>query len=237
MTGNGTGRITAKELVIIGSGGFARETAEAVAALNERGAGWRLLGYLDEDPAKQGTRVDGVPVLGGMDEIQQLPEASVVVCTGRPGNYVSRPRIVGELGLPEQRYATIVHPTATVSASSSIGPGSVVLAQVVLTAAVQVGSHVAVMPHVTLTHDDVIADFATLASGVRLGGGVRVGRAAYIGAGALVREGCTVGDVALVAMGAVVTRDIPARQVWAGVPARYLRDAVAQHEPAPEEGH
>ena len=154
-----------RDLVIIGSGGFARETAQAVKALNEPGARWRLLGYLDEDPAKRGTRVDGVPVLGGLDEIQQLPDASVVVCTGQPGNYVSRPRIVGELGLPEERYATIVHPTATVSASSSIGPGSVVLAQVVLTAAVQVGSHVAIMPHVTLTHDNVIADFATLASG------------------------------------------------------------------------
>ena len=237
MTGNGIGRNAAKDLVIIGSGGFARETAEAVQALNEAGARWRLLGYLDEDPAKRGTRVDGVPVLGGLGEIQRFPDASVVVCTGRPDNYVSRPRIVGELGLPEERYATIVHPTATVSASSSIGPGSVVLAQVVLTAAVQVGSHVAIMPHVTLTHDNVIADFATLASAVCLGGGVRVGRAAYIGAGALVREGCTVGDVALVAMGGAVTRDIPARQVWAGVPARYLRDVAVQHELAPEEGH
>ena len=66
---------------------------------------------------------------------------------------------------------------------------------------------------------------------------MRVGRAAYIGAGALVREGCTVGDVALVAMGGVVTRDIPARQVWAGVPARYLRDVAVQRKLAPEEGH
>lgn len=237
MTSNGSGSIVTKDLVIVGSGGFARETAAAVAALNEQGNKWHLLGYLDEDPAKHGTRVDGIPVLGGIDKLQQLPQASVVVCTGRPDNYVSRPRIVSRLELPAERYATIVHPAASVSASSSIGPGSVVLAQVVLTASVQVGSHVAIMPHVTLTHDDVIADFATLASAVGLGGNVRVGRAAYIGAGALVREGCDIGDVALVAMGAVVTRDIPARQVWAGVPARYLRDVAVLHEFAPEEGH
>jgi sugar O-acyltransferase (sialic acid O-acetyltransferase NeuD family) len=215
----------AGDLVIVGAGGFGRETAQAVHALNAGGAAWHLLGYLDDDPARHGTMIDGTVVLGGRDEIGRLPDASVVVCTGRPGDYVSRVRIVGELGLPETRYATIVHPTAAVSASSSVGPGCVLLAHVVLTASVRLGSHVAVMPHVVLTHDDVVEDFATLASGVRLGGGVRIGRAAYLGAGALVREQRSVGSCALVGMGAVVTRDIPAGEVWAGVPARHLRAA------------
>ena len=108
------------------------------------------------------------------------------------------------------------------SATSRVGPGTVLLAQTVLTAAVTVGSHAAIMPHVVLTHDDVIDDFATLASGVCLGGDVRVGRCAYVGAGALVRERCSIGSCALVGMGAVVTRDIPPHEVWAGVPARYI---------------
>jgi acetyltransferase-like isoleucine patch superfamily enzyme len=60
-------------------------------------------------------------------------------------------------------------------------------------------------------------------SGARLAGGVTVGTGAYLGAGCLVREGCTIGPWALVGMGAAVTRDIPAGQVWVGVPARYLR--------------
>jgi len=217
--------ISGGDLVIVGAGGFGRETAEAVRALNDDGASWRLLGYLDDEPARSGTLVDGLPVLGGTAELGRLPDAWVVVCTGRPDNYVSRPRIVTTLGLPPERYATIIHPTASVPASSRVGPGSVVLAHTALTAAVSVGSHVAVMPHVTLTHDDVVEDFATLASGVCLGGGVRVGRCAYLGAGVLIREQRTVGGCALIGMGAVVTSDIPACEVWAGVPARRLRAA------------
>jgi sugar O-acyltransferase (sialic acid O-acetyltransferase NeuD family) len=216
-----------RELALVGAGGFGRETAEAVRALNAAGARWRLAGYLDDDPAHHGTVIDGVPVIGATEELGNMPDASVVVCTGRPGNYTSRPRIVERLGLPPERYATIIHPSASVSCTSRVGPGSVLLAQAVLTAAVTVGSHVAIMPHVTLTHDDVIGDFATLASGVCLGGGVHIGRGAYVGAGALVREQRSIGSCALVGMGAIVTRDIPPHEVWAGVPARYIREAAA----------
>ena len=215
--------ITGRELVVIGAGGFGRETVEAVRALNVSGSSWRLLGYLDDEPACHGTVVDGIPVLGGLAELDHLPNAFVVVCTGRPDNYISRPRIVAAFGLPPERYATIVHPAASVSSTSRVGPGSVLLAHVALTCAVTIGSHVAVMPHVTVTHDSVVEDFATLASGVSLGGNTRVRRCAYLGAGALIRESRSIGAGALVGMGAVVTQDVPDCEVWAGVPARYLR--------------
>src|SRR6476659_5201656 len=148
-------------LLIIGAGGFARETAQAV-----RDAGdIKLLGHLDDNAALHGTEVDGVPVLGGCDLVHDLPGTRVVICVGNPRDYAARARLVRRLDLPADRYATVVHPTASVSATSEVGPGSVLLAHCVLTAAVRVGAHVAVMPHVVLTHDNEVADLATIASG------------------------------------------------------------------------
>ncbi|MFF5973163.1 NeuD/PglB/VioB family sugar acetyltransferase [Streptomyces sp. NPDC012769] len=208
-------------LVIIGAGGFARETAQAALA-----AGLPLAGHLDDDPALHGVALDGVPVLGGTERVPKLKDASFVVCVGNPRDYASRARLVRRLGLPEHRYTTVVHPTASVSASSTVGRGTVLLAHAVLTASVRLGRHVAVMPQTVLTHDDEVGDLATLASGVRLGGGARIGRGGYIGAGALVREGVTVGDWSLVGMGSVVLADVPPGEVWAGSPARRLRAAA-----------
>lgn len=50
-------------------------------------------------------------------------------------------------------------------------------------------------------------------------------RGCYLGAAAMVLPGVTVGENAVVAAGAVVTRDVPAGVVVAGVPARIIRQA------------
>ena len=221
------------DLLIVGAGGFARETAQAVVAANMRRPTWRLLGFLDDDPRLAGGRVDGLDVLGGSELVHEHPNARVVLCVGSPANYFSRARLANRLDLPRERYATVVHPAAEVSSNSAVGPGSVLLAHCVLTASVEVGAHVAVMPRVVLTHDDVVEDFATLASGVCLGGGTRVERGAYVGAGAVVREAVTIGAWSLVGMGSVVLREVPAAQVWIGNPARPLRPVAVPDDLAP----
>jgi sugar O-acyltransferase (sialic acid O-acetyltransferase NeuD family) len=224
--------VTFRDLLIVGAGGFAREIAAAMWDFRApRGSsGWRLLGFLDDDPARANTVVDGVAVLGDADAVHRWPNALVVVCTGSPTNWWSRARVVARLGLPDARWATLVHTTAVVPRTCEVGPGSVLMAQTVLTTAVRVGAHVHAMPHVVLTHDDTVGEFATLAAGVRLAGGVTVERGAYLGAGAMVREHRRIGAWSLVGMGSVVTRDVPPAEVWAGSPARRLRSAPVPAE-------
>jgi acetyltransferase-like isoleucine patch superfamily enzyme len=52
---------------------------------------------------------------------------------------------------------------------------------------------------------------------------VRVGAWADIGTGAILLPGVTIGKGSIVGAGAVVTRDVPAFAIVAGVPARFLR--------------
>lgn len=52
---------------------------------------------------------------------------------------------------------------------------------------------------------------------------IRIGRGVWVGARVTVLAGVTVGDYAILAAGAVVTKDVPARTIVGGVPARVLR--------------
>jgi acetyltransferase-like isoleucine patch superfamily enzyme len=55
---------------------------------------------------------------------------------------------------------------------------------------------------------------------------IRIGDHVWIGLNAVVLKGVTIGDGAVVAAGAVVTGDVLARTLVAGVPARVLREEV-----------
>ena len=73
--------------------------------------------------------------------------------------------------------------------------------------------------------------FATLNHGLAPGDRVHtypapitLGRNAWVGSNATILQGVTIGDNAVVAAGAVVTRDVAANTVVAGVPAKVIKD-------------
>jgi sugar O-acyltransferase (sialic acid O-acetyltransferase NeuD family) len=194
-----------------------------VRAINRASPTWDVLGLLDDDPAKHGTRVHGVEVIGPSGAVHAHPDALATACVASPDDPPRRLNLVERIALPLERYATLVHPCASVPESATLAPGCVLHAMTALTADVALGPHVAVMPAVVLTHDDVVEEGVTFGAGARVAGSVTIERGAYVGSGALVREGLRIGTAAVLGMGAIVTRDVPAGEVWAGVPARRLR--------------
>lgn len=75
-----------------------------------------------------------------------------------------------------------------------------------------------------VVHDDARRpDRVEAGAGDGTVGPVVLRRGCYLGAGCIVLPGVTVGERAVVAAGAVVTRDVPAATLVAGVPARTVR--------------
>jgi acetyltransferase-like isoleucine patch superfamily enzyme len=127
---------------------------------------------------------------------------------------------------------TFVRERASIGEGSVIGRGSVVDNDVVVGARVRVQTNV-YLTAFTLIEDDVFVGPGALTTNdntmARHGDeapvrGATLRRACRVGGGAVLTPGVEIGVEAFVAAGAVVTRDVPARAVVMGVPARVLRE-------------
>jgi acetyltransferase-like isoleucine patch superfamily enzyme len=54
-------------------------------------------------------------------------------------------------------------------------------------------------------------------------GEITIGKNVYIGTNVLVVKPVSIGDGAVIGAGSVVTKNIPANEVWAGVPAKFIK--------------
>ncbi|MDH6198094.1 acetyltransferase-like isoleucine patch superfamily enzyme [Mycobacterium frederiksbergense] len=87
---------------------------------------------------------------------------------------------------------------------------------------IEIGDDVMIGPSVSLITSGHPVDPAQRRVGITAAP-IRIERNVWIGASAMIMQGVTVGKDAVVAAGAVVTRDVPAGTLVAGVPAAVLR--------------
>lgn len=204
-------------VAVWGAGGHGRVLADVV-----RASGHSLACFVDARPVE----VPGVPslresdVLGCIAATGGLPEGIDAVGVGI-GRASARARLLGLLdGLA---MPPLVHPSATVSPSASLGRGAVVFPGAVVNAEARIGDGVIINSRAVVEHGCSVADFAHVAPGAVLCGDVAVGAQAWIGAGAVVIQRLRVGRGATVGAGSIVIREVPEYAVVVGNPARVVR--------------
>lgn len=192
---------------VIGAGGHAKVVIATLQAV-----GREVAGVLDDDAAKHGRAVLGVPVVGPVERAAG-GEAIIAI-----GHNAVRKRIAD--ALPEVHWATAVHPSAVVHSSVHVGAGSVVFAGAVVQPETHLGHHVIVNTGVTIDHDGRLGDYVHVAPGANLAGDVRLGEGAFLGIGTRAIPGVRVGAWTTVGAGAVVVGDLPEGVTAVGVPAQ-----------------
>jgi sugar O-acyltransferase (sialic acid O-acetyltransferase NeuD family) len=209
---------THKRLLIFPCNGNGREAVDAL------GDDHQLIGFIDDDPEKQGTVPYGFPVLGRHALIDFL-DAGVLAVPGGPGSYLHRRAIIEGLALASGRFATVIHPSARISRFATIGYNVLIMAGVVITSNAVIGNHVCVLPNSVIHHDATVGDWSLIGAGVTIAGGTAIGQNCYIGSGSSIINNTRIGDRTLIGLGANVIASAPADARMVGNPARQIGPA------------
>ena len=182
---------------------------------------YEILGFVDDTLQKQGTLKSGFPVFS-REAFAKYPQAKVLAVPGSPKSYLKRNEIISGLRLSPGRFATIIHPNASVSSLATIGVNVLIMAGVVITSNAVIGDHVCILPNTVLHHDVVVGPLTLIGSNVVVAGNTTIGRNCYIGGGSRIINGVSIGERSLVGMGSTVLDTFPPEATIVGSPARQI---------------
>lgn len=201
-----------EQVIIVGASGHGKVVADIVQK-----SGDTVVGFLDDNPAMD-EKFAGFPVLGKTEKFVDYKKCKFVIAIGNAG---IREKIANKLD--GVSWYTAIHPSAQISdIETSMGEGTVVMANAVINSGVRIGRHCIINSGAIVEHDNQIEDFVHISVGTKLAGTVHVGKSSWVGIGTVVNNNLSICERCMIGAGAVVVRNIKEPGTYVGVPARRL---------------
>ncbi len=181
------------------------------------GTEFDIKGFLDA----RADALDGFPgyppVMG--DPSTYVPQPDDVFITAL-GSIAARRRCAEMLEARGGVFIAVVHRSASLGPNVTVGAGTFIAHNVVLTADVTVGRHACVFHCTSIGHDTVLGDYSHVYAQCAIGGAVRIGAGAAVYPGSQVVPRRTLGAGSVVGIGSVVMLNVAPGQTVYGNPAR-----------------
>lgn len=208
-----------KDVVILGSKGFAKDILWTLEDNKDAGEPWNILGFIDLDASEE--PVPGYQVIGDDEWLLSYHHPISAICgLGAPA---LRRRVMEKYkGNSYVSFPSLVSCTAQVSRHAVIGEGCVICPGVRIAPNVHLGNFVSVNLNCTIGHDAVLRDFIMVNPGANISGNVLIGSDCEIGTGARIIQGKQIGPKSIIGAGSVIIRDIPGNCTVVGNPGRIL---------------
>lgn len=214
-------------MLILGAGGHGRVVLDILLQAHKH----RVAGFLDNNRDIVNRRIDGIPVMGVLDDLPAIAEREsiygVIIAIGDNGTRRGLARQVEHIGL---ELISAIHPSAAIARSAMIGRNVVVAAGAIVCANCQIGDSVILNTGCIVDHQTMIGEGTHICPGVRIAGRVKVEPGVFVGIGATIVPKVTLGCEAIVGAGAVVIEDVLPMATVVGVPAKPIRVANASEE-------
>lgn len=212
-----------KDIAIYGFGGFGREIACVINAINQVTPTWNFIGYFDDGHSVGEANKYG-RVLGNMETVNQYNGSPLAIVMAIASPAVLQ-NITGRIHNPCIYFPNIIAPNVLFFDEESIriGQVNVITFGGRVSCGVTIGNFNLMNGCVSLGHDVTIGDCNVMQPEVRISGETNVGNANFLGVRCTVLQGLTIGNSVRIGTGSVVMRKTKDGMSYFGNPAKMIR--------------
>lgn len=182
---------------------------------------YEIVGFIVDDNDQKGADYFGYPILGKLEDIKIASDCYIINNIG--SSTAARRKIDHRIFKKKQHIPSLIHPNVE-TRYSKIGNGCIISKDVFIGAGSVIGNSACLRNTIFIAHDVKIGDYVFVSDQSVILGHVKINDYAYIGANVTILPRLNLAQNCLVGAGSVVTKDIPANQVFVGNPAKFLKD-------------
>jgi len=207
-----------KDIAIYGAGGFGKEVACLINAINKVIPQWNLIGYFDDVRTKGEKNKYGV-ILGGLADLNGYNKSlAIVMAIGTPSVVVA---IVPKINNPLLYFPNIIAPDIQYMDTSTltIGKGNLIMFQSLISCNVSIGDFNLLNCGVSLGHEVTLGSFNAMMSYVKISGEVKIQNENYFGVCSVVLQKMKIGNNTTIGTNSVIMRKTKDYSTYLGNPA------------------
>lgn len=207
-----------EDLIIIGRGGHAKVVIDIIEECDM----FNIIGITDAVSNDENEYM-GYPILGNDDVLPVYLKKgirNVALGVGGFRDNLLRTRIFNIIKGYGFNFPPIIHPSAIVAKSATIGEGTVVKRGAIVDTNVEVGLNNILEIGSIIGHESKVGDHNLISGGVTIGANTTIESGVVCALGATVISGITVGKNILIGAGATVVNSINEEGLYLGCPAK-----------------
>ena len=219
------------EIVIIGAGNAFWEISELIDDINAITPKYKIIGVLDDNKSMNGKTLGEVKVIGAIDRAKDFDKkVKFVFAIGSYKTRLLRKKLLERIGIEEERYVTLVHPTAKVFSTASINHGCVIHYGSVIFNHSVIDSFCTISANCVIGVGNLIGKGALLGSNITTTTGVKIGSFSFVGSSCSIAENKEIGAGAYIGMGSSIFKNIPPGTFVLGNPIKALNKVEVEKE-------
>ena len=206
--------------VIVGAQGSGKDVLWTIMDINKISNSFDVIGFLDDDKKLHGKKINGYPILGGINWLSNKKKIGCVVAIG---DSKIRERVVKKLKNFNVSFPSIIHPSVIMSEFVTVGKGTIICAGGIISPYSEIGNFVFISLSSLIAHYCKIKDFVSILTGVNVNGHTIIEKGAYIASGVTIRDVIKIGKWSVIGIGSVIGNDVKPYSLYLGNPGRLIR--------------